>query len=100
MFADILMLIDRLRAGIQECLSRRPNPQIALAKRWRDRGMAQGTEDHDDKSETVADRSIELEKLRLDRYKARLDFWKFIWVSGCAAVLIAAIPPSFQFATA
>src|SRR5262249_28763029 len=29
-----------------------------------------------------------------------LDFWKFIWVSGCAAVLIAAIPPSFQFATA
>jgi hypothetical protein len=45
---------------------------------------------------------IELEKLKLEfeRYKAKLDFWKFILVSGLAAVVITAIPPLFQYATA
>jgi hypothetical protein len=38
--------------------------------------------------------------IELERYKAKLDFWKFTIVSGFAAIVIAAIPPSFQLATA
>src|SRR5215469_16013668 len=38
--------------------------------------------------------------IELERYKAKLDFWKFTLVSGFAAIVITAIPPSFQLATA
>lgn len=43
---------------------------------------------------------LENRKLDLEEKKARLDFWKFFWGSVFAATAIAAIPPSFQFATA
>lgn len=43
---------------------------------------------------------LEREKIGLDRYKAKLDFWKFVLGSVFAAIAIATIPPSFQFATA
>lgn len=46
------------------------------------------------------DIDLEQEKLRLDRYKAKLEFWKFVLASVCAAIVIALIPPSFQLATA
>jgi len=44
----------------------------------------------------------ELERLKIDleRYKSKLDFWKYIVVSGFAAAAVAAIPPGFQYATA
>jgi hypothetical protein len=44
----------------------------------------------------------ELERLRikLERFKAGLDFWKYVIVSGFVALAIAAIPPVFQLATA
>jgi hypothetical protein len=43
---------------------------------------------------------IEREKLKLDRYKAHLDYRKFVLGSVFVAVAIAAIPPLFQLATA
>jgi hypothetical protein len=43
---------------------------------------------------------LEYRKLELERYKARLDFRKFVLASVFAAIVIAAIPPAFQFATA
>ena len=43
---------------------------------------------------------LEKEKLAFERYKATLDFWKTIVISGLVAVVIVAIPPSFQYATA
>ncbi len=43
---------------------------------------------------------IELRKIELERYKARLDYRKFVLASVFAAIAIAAIPPSFQLATA
>ena len=39
------------------------------------------------------------ESFALERYKAKLDFWKVVLVSGFAAIAIASIPPGFQFAT-
>jgi predicted nucleic acid-binding Zn-ribbon protein len=38
--------------------------------------------------------------LKLERLKAWLDFWKFIGASVVAAIVIVAIPPFFQLATA
>jgi hypothetical protein len=35
----------------------------------------------------------------LERYKAKLDFWRYVIVSGFAAFAIAAIGPAFQYAT-
>jgi len=43
---------------------------------------------------------LELRRLELERYKAHLDFRKFVLGSVCAAIVIAAIPPLFQLATA
>ncbi|UIJ84287.1 hypothetical protein [Rhizobium leguminosarum] len=43
---------------------------------------------------------LELKRLELERYKAWLDYRKFIWASVVAAITIAAIPPLFQLATA
>jgi hypothetical protein len=43
---------------------------------------------------------LEFKRLELERYKARLDFWKFVSGSVIAAVVIAFIPPAFQLATA
>jgi hypothetical protein len=43
---------------------------------------------------------LERERLDLERYKARLDYRKFVLGSVFAAVAIAAIPPLFQLATA
>ncbi len=43
---------------------------------------------------------LENRKLALDEKRASLDFWKFFWGSVFAAIAIATIPPSFQFATA
>jgi hypothetical protein len=40
------------------------------------------------------------QNLALERYKATLDFWKFVLVSGFAAILIALLPALFQYATA
>jgi len=52
--------------------------------------------------EDRSDKNIDLEKMRLDldRYKAQLDFRKFVLGSVCAAIAVAAIPPAFQLATA
>lgn len=44
--------------------------------------------------------TLEFEQLSLDRFKAKLDFWKFVLGSVFAAVAIAAIGPAFQLATA
>ena len=43
---------------------------------------------------------LEMRKLELERYKARLDYRKFVLASVFAAIVIAAIPPLFQLATA
>ena len=43
---------------------------------------------------------FEDKKIGLERYKAKLDFWKFLAGSVFAAIAIATIPPSFQLATA
>jgi hypothetical protein len=43
---------------------------------------------------------LENRKLDLEEKKVKADFWKFFWGSCFAAIAIAAIPPSFQFATA
>jgi len=43
--------------------------------------------------------TIEREKLALERYKAILDFWKFVLGSVFVALAIALIPPLFQLAT-
>jgi len=43
---------------------------------------------------------LEIAKLELERYKATLDYRKFIYASVFAAIAIAAIPPLFQLATA
>jgi hypothetical protein len=53
-------------------------------------------------SDDSTGRSIDLERTRLDleRYKAQLDFRKFVLGSVFAAITIAAIPPLFQLATA
>ncbi len=42
----------------------------------------------------------EIRKLELERYKAQLDYRKFVLGSVFAAIAIAAIPPLFQLATA
>jgi Protein of unknown function (DUF1353) len=44
--------------------------------------------------------SLEREKIELERYKAQLDFRKFVLGSVFVALAVAAIPPSFQLATA
>jgi hypothetical protein len=41
-----------------------------------------------------------VQNLALERYKATLDFWKFVLVSGFAAIVIALLPPLFQYETA
>jgi hypothetical protein len=46
------------------------------------------------------DPALELRRLELERFKARLDYRKFIWGSVFAAITVAAIPPLFQLATA
>ena len=43
---------------------------------------------------------LETQKIALDRYKANLDFWKFMGASVFAAIAIAAISPLFQWASA
>ncbi len=53
-----------------------------------------------DENSIVDSGSLERERLELERYKAKLDFRKFIWGSVFAAIVIATIPPSFQYATA
>jgi len=42
----------------------------------------------------------ELQRLELERYKAKLEFRKFIWGTVIGGITIAAIPPLFQLATA
>lgn len=42
---------------------------------------------------------LEEKKIALERYKATLNFWKFMGASVFAAIAIAAIPPGFQWAT-
>jgi hypothetical protein len=53
-----------------------------------------------DENANVESASLEAQRLELERYKAKLDFRKFIWGSVFAAIVIATIPPSFQYATA
>jgi hypothetical protein len=43
--------------------------------------------------------NLEEQKIALERYKAKLDYRKFIGASVFAAIAIAAIPPLFQLAT-
>jgi hypothetical protein len=38
--------------------------------------------------------------IALERYRATLSFWKYVLVSGFAAVVIAYLPPHFQYETA
>jgi hypothetical protein len=44
--------------------------------------------------------ALEMRRLDLEQYKAKLDFRKFVLGSVFAAITIAAIPPLFQLATA
>ena len=44
--------------------------------------------------------NLEAQKLELERYKAKLDYRKFVLGSVFVAIAIAAIPPLFQLATA
>jgi hypothetical protein len=53
-----------------------------------------------DETANIADTSLEAQRLELERYKAKLDFRKFMWGTVVAGVTIAAIPPLFQLATA
>ena len=53
-----------------------------------------------DETANVANTSLEAQRLELERYKAKLDFRKFMWGTVVAGVTIAAIPPLFQLATA
>jgi len=53
-----------------------------------------------DEAANIANKSLEAQRLELERYKAKLDFRKFMWGSVVAGVTIAAIPPLFQLATA
>jgi hypothetical protein len=53
-----------------------------------------------DEIASVANTPLEAQRLELERYKAKLDFRKFMWGSVVAGVTIAAIPPLFQLATA
>jgi hypothetical protein len=46
------------------------------------------------------EKSLDEQKLELERYKTKMDFLKFMWGSVVAAIAIAAIPPLFQLATA
>lgn len=46
------------------------------------------------------DVSLEKERIELERYKSRLDYKKFVLGSVFAAIVVAAIPPLFQLATA
>lgn len=53
-----------------------------------------------DQNAAADNTSLETRRLELERYKATLDFRKFIWGSVVAGITIAAIPPLFQLATA
>ncbi len=53
-----------------------------------------------DGNASVESIALATKRLELERYKAKLDFQKFIWGSVFAAIAIATIPPSFQYATA
>jgi hypothetical protein len=60
-----------------------------------DRGITMADEAAD-----IASSSLEAQRIELERYKAKLDFRKFMWGTVVAGVTIAAIPPLFQLATA
>jgi hypothetical protein len=60
-----------------------------------DRGITMADEAAD-----IANSSLEAQRIELERYKAKLDFRKFMWGTVVAGVTIAAIPPLFQLATA
>jgi hypothetical protein len=47
-----------------------------------------------------AQHALDVQRLNLERYKLELDHRKFVLGSVFAAIVIAAIPPSFQLATA
>jgi hypothetical protein len=51
-------------------------------------------------SENVSKPNQEAENIALERYKATLDFWRVVLVSGFFAIVIAVLPPAFQYATA
>jgi hypothetical protein len=53
-----------------------------------------------DDDENRSQDDIEKQKIALERYKAQLDYRKFVLGSVFVAVAIAAIPPLFQLATA
>lgn len=50
--------------------------------------------------DVVSGGELEFKKLELERYKANLDFRKFLWGSVFAALALATIPALFQLATA
>ncbi|MEQ1531862.1 MAG: lysozyme [Methylococcales bacterium] len=72
-----------------ESLNSSPIPVTELEQSSTTKQYAIGTE-----------HQLEFEKLRLERFKARLDYRKFVLGSFFAAIAIAAIPPLFQYATA
>jgi hypothetical protein len=53
-----------------------------------------------DSDNQAAQATLEREKLQLERYKAERDYKKFVLASVFVALAVAAIPPSFQLATA
>jgi hypothetical protein len=59
-----------------------------------------GAQPPTDVSPSSADPDLERLKIFAERYKAKLDFWKYVIVGGFVAAAIAAIPPVFQYATA
>ena len=53
-----------------------------------------------DISQPESDPEIERLRINTEKYRAKLEFWKYVIVSGFVAAAIAAIPPGFQYATA
>lgn len=78
-------------------------PLASLWKKWSERRQLKvkdNREAEDHKAKVEAQKSSEQRQLEFERYKALLDFWKFVLGSVVAAIAIAAIPPLFQYGTA
>lgn len=59
--------------------------------------MSSGASTMTDENAISETERLELKRLELERYKAWLDYRKFIWASVVAAITIAAIPLCFSW---
>src|ERR1700719_1007489 len=78
----------------------RKNGKKHLDTAAKDQSQTVGEEPAGDNSKPESDPTLERLRIDAERYKTRLEFWKYVIVSGFVAAAIAAIPPGFQYATA